>query len=106
MAGSPAKGRTIEGIVTTHVDDLLMTGTALFIKRVRERLRKDYKVGSDLTDDVMFVGQRVRWALKGKTGEHIRVGQESKLEELQKIAFDKSLKDTITCTPESRCSHR
>eukprot|EP00973_Karenia_brevis_P006540 889884-Karenia_brevis.AAC.1 len=63
----------MEGIVTIHVDDLLMTGAALFIQMVVERLRKDYKVESDLTDDVMFVGQRVKWVLKGKIGEHIRV---------------------------------
>eukprot|EP00973_Karenia_brevis_P034447 4751414-Karenia_brevis.AAC.1 len=54
----------------------------------------------------MFVGQRVKWVLKGKIGGHIRVDQESKIEELQEIAFDKSLKDTITCTPELHRSYR
>eukprot|EP00973_Karenia_brevis_P083282 11548321-Karenia_brevis.AAC.1 len=73
---------------------------------VVERLIKDYKVGSSLTDDVMFVGQRVKWVLKGKTAGHIRVDQDSKIEELQEVVFDKSLKDTITCTPELHCSYR
>jgi hypothetical protein len=30
-------------------------------KQVIDRLRKEFKVGSENKDDVMFTGQRIRW---------------------------------------------
>ena len=58
ITGSKAKGKTVEGIVTIHVDDAFMTGTPAFKRKVVEALRKDFKVGSEDIDDYMFVGQR------------------------------------------------
>jgi hypothetical protein len=77
--GSPAKGRTVEGVVTIHVDDALMTGTSNFVKHVVEGLRRDFKVGSEDKNDVAFVGQRVKWVDKGRetklTSESTRRGR-------------------------------
>jgi len=52
ITGSPAHGRTVEGVVTIHVDGALMTGTKMFVKTVVEGLRRDFKVGSE--DFMMF----------------------------------------------------
>ena len=71
--GSKAHGKTVEGIVTIHVDDCLLTGTDYFKKTVVEHLRKDFKVGSEDLNDVEFVGQRCRWIDKGKPTSYIKV---------------------------------
>ena len=44
-----------------HVDDLLFAGSNEMHKQVIDRLRKEFKVGSEDKDDVMFTGQRIRW---------------------------------------------
>ena len=66
VTGSTARGKTVEGIVTIHVDDALMTGSTVFVKQVVAGLRRDFKVGTEDINDVMFVGQRIRWLDKGK----------------------------------------
>ena len=52
------------GIVCLHVDDLFMAGDKLFHERVLGGLRKDFQVGSEDKNDIMFVGQRIRWVGK------------------------------------------
>ena len=100
ITGSPAKGKTVEGVVNIHVDDALMTGTPYFVKLVVDSLRKDFKVGSEDLNDVMFVGQRVRWIDKGRPNAHVQVDQERKIEELSEIPVASSLREGLECTPD------
>jgi len=107
ITGSPAKGRTVEGCVTIHVDDALMAGTSHFVKTVVDGLRRDFKVGSEDTNDIMFVGQRVRWIDKGKRGTaRIQVDQERKVEELAEIQYESSLRDTLSCPADLHKQYR
>ena len=99
ITGSPAKGRQVEGIVTIHVDDTFMTGSKEFVKQVIGGLRRDFKVGSEDVNKVLFVGQKTTWQKKGQTQGHIEVDQEIKIEELEEIVFDKSLRDDQECPP-------
>ena len=61
VTGSNCQGRTVAGIVCLHVDDLFMAGDKFFHDRVLGGLRKDFQVGSEDKNDIMFVGQRIRW---------------------------------------------
>ena len=69
ITGSPAHGKTVEGIVTIHVDDAFLSGTKFFHKKVIDALRRDFQVGSEDLNDIMFVGQRVRWVNRGKPSQ-------------------------------------
>ena len=107
ITGSPARNMRVEGIVTIHVDDAFLTGTSEFTRRVTESQRKDFKVGSEDTNDILFVGQRVRWIDRKDPGRrHIQVDQETKIEELSEIVFDKQVKDNITCTSDLHTQYR
>ena len=106
ITGSPARGKEVEGLVTIHVDDAFMTGTPYFVKKVIESLRRDFKVGSEDTNDIAFVGQRVRWINKGKKDARIQVDQERKVEELSEIQLEPSLRDQLACTPDMHKQYR
>ena len=47
IAGSPATGKSVAGIVNLFVDDLFGTGGTEMEQRVLARLRKDFHVGSE-----------------------------------------------------------
>ena len=98
ITGSPAKGRKIEGIVTIHVDDAFMCGSPQFKKLVIGGLKKDFQVGSEDINDCMFVGSRVQWKNRGLKDAHIVVEQERKVEELESITFDSTLKEDSLCS--------
>ena len=101
VTGSPAKGRRAIGVVALHVDDLFMTGTAEFEKLVLQQIRKDYQIGSEDKDDVVFTGQRVRWQ-----GAVLTVDQDKAIEELAEIQVPKGLKDETMCTPAQHTEYR
>ena len=61
IAGSPATGKSVVGIVNRFVDDLFGTGGTEMEHRVLARLCKDFLVGSEDWSDVTFTGQRIRW---------------------------------------------
>ena len=52
-----SKGRKPEGFNCLRVDDLYMAGSPEFEKRVLAKIRKDFNVGSEDKNDIMFVGQ-------------------------------------------------
>ena len=101
VSGSPAEGRKVEGAVALHVDDLFMTGTPEFEKRVLQRIRKDYQIGSEDKDDIVFTGQRVRWH-----GSVLTVDQDKAIEELAEIQTPKGLKDETLCTASQHTEYR
>ena len=61
IAGSPATGKSVAGIINLCVDDLFGTGGTEMEHRVLSRLCKDFQIGSEDWIDVTFTGQRIRW---------------------------------------------
>ena len=61
IAGSPASGKSVAGIINLFVDDLFGTGGTEMEQRVLARHRKNFQVGSEDWSDVTFTGQRIRW---------------------------------------------
>ena len=86
IAGSPARGKKVVGVACLHVADLFFTGGQELEKRVLENLRKDFQVGSEDKNDIVFTGQRVK-----KSEKRIEVDQQLAIEELEEVPFDKSL---------------
>ena len=74
--GSPSKNQHVCGVLCLHVDDLFMAGDAEFLERVVTALRKDFQVGSEDKNDIMFVGQRIRWTTDKQGYSYIRVDQD------------------------------
>ena len=118
VTGSNCKGRKVAGTVCLHVDDLFMSGNDYFQKQVMASIRRDFQVGSEDKNDIMFVGQRIRWVGKGDASAlqaspsapagkksvskpnkpaHICVDQKVAVDELEEVKFDKSLKDNVEC---------
>ena len=60
------------GIVCTHIDDLLYSGTDKFHKNVIEKVKQRYVIGSVEDTAMTFTG----WQLK-QTEEGIRLSQET-----------------------------
>ena len=100
VSGNNAKNRQAHGALFLHVDDLLMTGDAVFEKEVMGQLRNDFQVGSEDKKDCLFVGQRIHWKHDDKHGWYINVHQNVAIDELQEITFDKNLKDDTPLTPQ------
>ena len=69
--------------------------------QVPDRTRKDFQVGSEDIDEVVFTGQRIRW--KGNT---FVVVQDKAVEELTEIQCDTSLKDDVACNPRLHTDYR
>ena len=53
--------------LSLHVDDMFMAGDKEFRDCVICGLRRDFQIGSEDKNDIMFVGQRIRWIVDGKT---------------------------------------
>ena len=73
----------MEGIVLTHVDDLLMFGSKEFRKWFISLLEKDYQVGSTSENEAIFCGQRMRF----QGDDLILVDQDVAIEEIAEIAI-------------------
>ena len=58
---SPSLNKKVIGVLCLHVDDLFVSGNDEFHRRVVEGLRHDFQVGSEDKNDIMCVGQRIRW---------------------------------------------
>ncbi|MDP7646981.1 MAG: hypothetical protein QGH82_02765, partial [Candidatus Woesearchaeota archaeon] len=101
VTGSPAHGKASQGFVCLHVDDLFAAGTPAFLKYLRECLLREYEIGSETSDNIMFVGQRIRWQ-----GDTLIVDQDMKIEELQEIKFEKGSKDDTLCAPAMHTEYR
>ena len=104
--GSPSHGKVVVGVLCLHVDDLFMAGNKEFHQRVVECLKRDFQVGSEDINDIMFTGQRIRWTNKGQTGANIRVDQDLCIDELQEIPIEKNLTDTMACSPQHHTAFR
>ena len=99
IAGSPATGKSVAGIINLFVDDLCGTGGKEMEQRVLTRLRKDFQVGSEDWNGVTFTGQRIRWTKNSQTGSYIEVREEKAIEELEEIPVERNTKEDLHCTP-------
>ena len=93
ISGSAAKGKIVLGIVCIHVDDCFSCGGKAFYDRILAGIKKDFEIGSEDINDVMYCGQRVRWIDKGKPTAHITVDQDLKVEELSEIEIPPDVKE-------------
>ena len=64
-------------------------------------IRNTFQVGSEDLNDVLFVGQRIRWQ-----DTCLVVDQEKAIEEIHEIEFDKTLKDDVACDPSLHTEYR
>ena len=106
IAGSPATGKSVAGIIKLFVDDLFGTGGTEMEQRVLVRLRKDFHVCSADWNDVLFTGQRIRWMKEPQSGPSIEVSQEGAIDELEEIPVEKDIKEDLDCTPTMHTRHR
>eukprot|EP00435_Cladocopium_sp_Y103_P063413 s690_g25.t1 len=100
VARNNAQGRRPHGFICLHVDDLFMGGDQVFEDKVLARLRRDFAVGSEDKNDVMFVGQRIKWKTHEKYGSYISVDQKLAVDAVEEVKIDKTLKDNIQCNPQ------
>ena len=105
--GSPSKGRKPVGILSLHVDDLIISGTPQFLKWFLEKIKKHFTVGHEDVNDLMFTGQRVRWVFdEHKKKKYISIDQKLSVQELEEISIPKHLKDTDLCDKQFHTSYR
>ena len=68
-------------------------------------IQKDLPIGSEATNGVLCVGQKVCWTTEG-SNTFIQVDQERCIEELGEFEFDKSLPDTDYCSAALHSQYR
>ena len=76
IEGSPATGKSLARIIILFVGGLLGTGGTEMEQRVPARLGKDFQVGSEDWNEVLFTGQRLRWKKDPQLGRGIEVSHE------------------------------
>ena len=106
VARNNAQGRCPHGFICLHVDDLFMAGDKVFESKVLSSLRKNFAVGSEDKNDIMFVGQRIKWKTHDKYGPYISVDQKLAVDAVEEVKIDKSLKDNIQCNPQLHTAYR
>ena len=89
-----------------HVDDLYKAGSSEFEKRVLSNIRKDFNVGGEDKNDIMFVGQRIKWKQHGKHVHFISWDQKLAIDQLEEIKVDKQMKDNVLCSPSMHTAYR
>ena len=106
VARNNSQGRRPHGFICLHVDDLFMAGDKVFESKVLSSLRKNFAVGSEDKNDIMFVGQRIKWKTNDKYGPYISVDQKLAVDAVEEVKIDKSLKDNIQCNPQLHTAYR
>ena len=103
---SPATGKSVAGIIHLFVEDLFETCGTEMEQRVPARLRKDFHVGSEDWNDVLFTGRRIRWMKDPQLEPSIEVSQKRAIEELKKIPVEMNTKEDLHCTPTMQTRNR
>ena len=93
IAGSPATGKSVAGIINPFVDDLFGTGGNEMEQRVLTRLRPDFHVGAEDWNDVAFKEQRIRGTQDSQNGLYIEVSQDKAIDEVEEIPVERNTKE-------------
>ena len=75
IEGSPATGKSVAGIINLFVVYQFATGGTEMEQRVLARFSKDFQVGLEDWNDVLFTGQRIPWMKDPQSGSSIEVSQ-------------------------------
>ena len=67
-------------------------------QRVLTRLSKDFQVGSEDCNDVVFTGQKIRWTRDSTNGPYIEVSEDKAIDELEEIPVERNTKEDLQCT--------
>ena len=57
----------------------------VFESKVLSSLRKNFAVGSEDKNDIMLVGQRIKWKTHDKFGPYISVDQKLAVDEVEEV---------------------
>ena len=83
-----------------------MAGNNVFEAKVLSSLRKNFAVGSEDKNDIIFVGQRIKWKTHDKYGSYISVDQKLAVDAVEEVKIDKTLKDNVQCNPQLYTAYR
>ena len=97
--GSPATGRSVAGLIYLFVDVRWNSVAKLDSK-------KDFSVGSEDWNDMLFTGQTIRWMKDPQSRPCIEVSQEKATEELGEIHVERNTKEDLHCTPAMHTMYR
>ena len=105
--GSPSKGRKTVGVMSLHVDDLIISGTEKFLTWFLKKIREHFTVGHEDKNDLTFTGQRVCWVNDAQGNKkYISIDQKLCVSELEEIVIPKHLKDADACDKSLHTSYR
>ena len=105
--GSPSKGRKTVGVMSLHVDDLIISGTPEFLTWFLKKIREHFTVGHEDKNDLTFTGQRVRWVFDAQgRKKYISIDQKLCVSELEEIVIPKHLNDSDACDKSLHTSYR
>ena len=96
------------GVLSLHVDDLMITGDKSFLDWFVKTGRKHFSIGHEDVNDIMFTGQRVAWVFDEKTKrkKYIGVTQRLNVEELEEISTPRGSSDSEGCSKEMHTAFR
>ena len=104
--GSPSKGRKTVGVMSLHVDDLIISGTPEFLTWFLKKIKEQFTVGHEDKNDLTFTRQRVRWVFDAQGKKKcISIDQKLCVSELEEIVIPKHLKDTDACDKWDKSLH-
>ena len=83
-----------------------MAGDKVFADKVLANVRKDFKVGSEDKNDIMFVGQRIRWKTHDKHGPYISCDKKLAVDAVEETKREKHLKVNLACDPHTHTAYR
>ena len=81
-------------------------GDKVFADKLLANIRKDFRVGSEDKNDIMFVGQRIRWKTHDKHGPYISFDQKLAVNAVEEIKREKHLTDDLACNPQMHTAYR
>ena len=86
--GSPSKGRKTVGVMSLHVDDLIISGTEKFLTWFLKKIREHFTVGHEDKNDLTFTGQRVCWVNDAQGNKkYISIDQKLCVSELEETVI-------------------
>ena len=99
--------RKTVGVMSLHVDDLIISGTEKFLTWFLKKIREHFTVGHEDKNDLTFTGQRGCWVNDAQGNKKcISIDQKLRVSELEEIVIPKHLKDADACDEALHTSYR